>query len=288
MCWEPCFTQYANHHNLDLLRAIHKIGNDAKRLKDINDANKIFFFLDNSVAEMCPESSSSSSSSSDETMSYELEHGATAAQIFAFQLQLMTIISTMMGSVYTYPIQFNENAAWTCDEFSRLDNCQIFTLTDGNYLSSVQTNLSSCDSGLLEPACEAGFHAYENYEVNHNDGRNAGRLAIAILNSNAHSHVHKRGHFAKYSPCSTYFPVRYAVGLHRAQRDDLNRFSSHRDYNEYVSDDLEAIELVRNLYNCMSSACCPSNSATITPAATCNMASGHIGENHDTITLADV
>ncbi len=54
---------------------------------------------------------------------------------------------------------------------------------------------------MLEPACEAGFHAYENYEVNHNDGRNAGRLAIAILNSNAHSHVHKRGHFAKYSPC---------------------------------------------------------------------------------------
>jgi hypothetical protein len=39
--------QYANHHNLDLLRAIHKIGNDAKRLKDINDANKIFFFLVN-------------------------------------------------------------------------------------------------------------------------------------------------------------------------------------------------------------------------------------------------
>jgi len=43
----------------------------------------MFFLLkqDNSVAEMCPESSSSSSSSSDETMSYELEHGATAAQV---------------------------------------------------------------------------------------------------------------------------------------------------------------------------------------------------------------
>ena len=39
------FKQYATHDNLDLLKDIHKIGSDAKRIKDINDVNTVAFLL---------------------------------------------------------------------------------------------------------------------------------------------------------------------------------------------------------------------------------------------------
>jgi hypothetical protein len=62
-------------------------------------------------------------------------------------------------------------------------------------------------------------------------------MTVAILNSNAHSHVHKRGNYADYSPCQTFFDFRYALGIHNAEMDDLKRFESRDDYHNYVSKD---------------------------------------------------
>ena len=60
-------------------------------------------------------------------------------------------------------------------------------------------------------------------------------MSVAILNSNAHSHVHKRGEYADYSPCKTFYDQRYALGLHNAENDDLKRFQSDSDNHNYVS-----------------------------------------------------
>ena len=54
-------------------------------------------------------------------------------------------------------------------------------------------------------------------------------------NSDAHSHVNKRGNYKDYSPCHTYYPHRYAIGIHNAKHDDLTRFQSSSDYHNYVS-----------------------------------------------------
>ena len=59
-------------------------------------------------------------------------------------------------------------------------------------------------------------------------------MTIAILNSNAHSHVRKRGNYGDYSPCHTFFDYRYAVGVHNAQKDDLERFQSREGFHSYV------------------------------------------------------
>jgi len=59
-------------------------------------------------------------------------------------------------------------------------------------------------------------------------------MAVAILHNNVHSHVNKRGEYADYSPCQTYFNHRYALGLHNADLNDMKRFQSRKDYHNYV------------------------------------------------------
>ena len=98
--------------------------------------------------------------------------------------------------------------------------------------ASFNTNSTACVDGLLEPACRMGFHGLKNYTCV--PGWN-NTMAVAILNSNAHSHVHKHGEYADYSPCHTFFHNRYALGLHNAELDDLKRFQSDDDFHNYVS-----------------------------------------------------
>jgi hypothetical protein len=60
-------------------------------------------------------------------------------------------------------------------------------------------------------------------------------MAVAIINSNAHGHVHKKGNFGDYSPCHTHYKNRYAIGIHKANKDDLERFQSREGNHYYVS-----------------------------------------------------
>jgi hypothetical protein len=39
-------------------------------------------------------------------------HGENATAIWQLQLNMMAIISAIVGSTKTFPVQFNENAAW--------------------------------------------------------------------------------------------------------------------------------------------------------------------------------
>ena len=60
-------------------------------------------------------------------------------------------------------------------------------------------------------------------------------MAVAMVNSNAHSHLKKRGFYKDYSPCKVLFPSRFAVGIHHAEKDDLLRFQSQDGYHQFVS-----------------------------------------------------
>jgi hypothetical protein len=71
-------------------------------------------------------------------------------------------------------------------------------------------------------------------------------MAVAILNSNTHSHVHKRGEYADYSPCHSFYHHRYAIGIHNANLDDMVRFQSREDYHNYVSYILEVLTYKAN------------------------------------------
>ena len=79
-----------------------------------------------------------------------------------------------------------------------------------------------------------GYHEQLALTNSCNSGSN-NSIAIAILNGNVHSHLKKRGEYADYSPCHTFFDNRYAIGLHKAKLDDMKRFQSREDYHNYVS-----------------------------------------------------
>jgi hypothetical protein len=101
-------------------------------------------------------------------------------------------------------------------------------------MTPVQTNATACNDGLLEPACRLGYHGLLTYACADSTVL-TNNLTVAILNSDAHSHVHKRGNYADYSPCHTFFDLRYALGIHHAKKDDLKRFASRDDYHNLVS-----------------------------------------------------
>ena len=124
-----------------------------------------------------------------------------------------------------------------CDSFQCLDCCQVIALVQGNNLYPLQTNTSSCQDGLLEPACRIGYDEMTTAAALPAcpDIATVNWMAVAILNSDAHAHVHKHGNYADYSPCHTLFDYRYALGLHTANHDDLTRFQSRDDYHNYVS-----------------------------------------------------
>ena len=110
--------------------------------------------------------------------------------------------------------------------------CQTMQFVKISTTTSFNTNATACAEGLLEPACRLGFHGMKNYSCPYSLNNT---LAVAIMNSNTHSHVHKHGEYANYSPCHTFFPHRYALGLRNANLDDMIRFQSKTGYHNYVS-----------------------------------------------------
>ena len=120
----------------------------------------------------------------------------------------------------------------SCSEYSCLNECKLIALVNGNYLSPLQTNQTACNDGLLEPACRLAYNGINSYTCTGTTIVN--NMTVAILNSNAHSHVHKEGNYEDYSPCQTYFDHRAAVGVHNADNDDLKRFQSRKGFHVYV------------------------------------------------------
>jgi hypothetical protein len=283
-CWEQCYRTLATEQNRGILQEVYKTGNTVKRMKDIYSANGVTYLLDSTLATQCWEQSSSSSSSG--SFENELTNGNTAAGIWQLQLNMMGIISAMIGSTYSFPVQFNENAAWSCKEFSCLDCCATMKLGNvaSTYLTPIETNSSACMDGLLEPACRLAYHDLYTYGAVTPAGNcPAGtvivnNLTVAILNSNAHVNIHSRGNYADYSPCQTFFDLRYSLGMNNVALDDMKRFESDDDFHNYMPDDPNTQAVVQKLSDCIYDKCCGSASTAVLTAATCLIATGHTGE----------
>ena len=115
----------ATEANRPILQEVLKSGNTIKRIKDINSVNAITYLLDSTLATQCwsSGSSDSSSSSSSESGSWSNEiHNEDPAALWMLQLQLMAIFASMSGSTKTFPVQFNENAAWLIIFFNCCSN----------------------------------------------------------------------------------------------------------------------------------------------------------------------
>ena len=114
----------ATEANRPILQEILKSGHTIKRIKDINSVNTITYLLDSTLATQCSSGSSdSSSSSSSESGSWSNEiRNEDPAALWKLQLQLMAIFASMSGSTKTFPVQFNENAAWLIIIFNCCSN----------------------------------------------------------------------------------------------------------------------------------------------------------------------
>jgi hypothetical protein len=73
------------------------------------------------------------------------------------------------------------------------------------------------------------------------------KIVVAILNSNAHTHVGKEGHYGDYSPCKTFFDHRVAIGLQNAKRCDLKRFQSEKGFHAYVRKIKYSLNMIMNI-----------------------------------------
>ena len=95
-------------------------------------------------------------------------------------------------------------------------------------MQPAQVNSTSDLDGNIEAACRIGKYAMLEWADCGATIRN--EMAIAIVNSDFHSHVNKKGNYDNYSPCERYFEHRYIVGTHVAEYDDLVRWGSKK-YN---------------------------------------------------------
>jgi hypothetical protein len=104
----------ATEANRPILQEILKSGHTIKRIKDINSVDSITYLLDTTISTQCRSSESSDSSlptSESGSLSDEI-HNEDPDAIWFLQLQLMAIFAAMSGSTYTFPVQFDQNAAW--------------------------------------------------------------------------------------------------------------------------------------------------------------------------------
>ena len=92
--------------NRDILDDIYAAGMEARRIKNIYSVNGTLFIIDNTLSEEFHDEEYGSAK-----LTYQ-----SADAIFEFQLNLMTIISIMMGTAeYHNPFfvaQFNERSGW--------------------------------------------------------------------------------------------------------------------------------------------------------------------------------
>jgi hypothetical protein len=134
----------------------------------------------------------------------------------------------------------------TCTAYSCLDCCQTFQVVQFSSSTPLATNQTACAEGLLEPACRLAYHGVKTYPCTATLNNS---MAVAIINSNTHSHVHKGGEYADYSPCHSFYHHRYAVGIHNANLDDMVRFQSKEGNHNYVSYVLEGLTSKANPKN---------------------------------------
>lgn len=126
-----------------------------------------------------------------------------------------------------------------CDTHSCLDTCGAYDILQNDHLEPIQTNSSSHRDGNIEPACRLGYELLHAYNP---DGpiapcmaEIAREMAIAVVNSDFHHHVHSDDDWDDYSPCDEHFDTRYAIGTHAVEYHELRSWDSLDAHSALVS-----------------------------------------------------
>jgi hypothetical protein len=199
----------------------------SNQLLDIQIQNKIeklVFLIDSTIG--CPGSP---------------VNGSDPNKLFYFQLQLMTILSTVLNCADTYPVFFNNGSALSCQRFSDMNCCQTFAFVD---TKAPVPFPASCEADDILPACTLGYYALSTYRGM--NGTNKGYMAIAIVNSGLNL---KNNDVIK--PCFDDFPIRYVIGTDEASPNDLERFQSNVGYNVFVPYNDNNRVTMENLFDCI-------------------------------------
>jgi len=119
-----------------------------------------------------------------------------------------------------------------------MSSCEVSALLDdvGTYLTNIQLNASSHRDGNVEAACRYGKVTLSNPRGSCTEYPEYMReMAIAVFNSDFHSHVHRSDEWDDYSPCDEHFDTRYAIGTHAAEYHQMKDWSSLDAHPAYVS-----------------------------------------------------
>jgi len=281
-CWESCFQVIDEDASTKMYRQayheFYEMGAEARRLKNMRSVNGTTLLLDSTLSQW-----------HDPATNLNLEEHEKGANIWKFQRNLASITAMFICNGEDHNpmsiVQFNEDAAWTCDTHTCLSSCMAVDILQDDtdkYLYPLQMNATSHKDANMEPACRLG---YTNL---HTDA--AGRItctrteidremAIAVVNSDFDSHVHESDEWDDFSPCDEHFDTRYIIGTHAADYHELRDWSSLDARPNYIKDSAYTMEAAEHLVTCMKSACCKFPPYITDVSTTCVKSTDHWGEN---------
>jgi len=294
VCWERCFqvedTEYERFR--EVYDDFYRMGMEARRLKNIFGVNGTALLLDSSLAQF-------------HATATNLDAEDTAAYLWDFQKNIASIVTFLTGADDDhnpfYLEQFNEDSAYTCDDFTCLQACQVDQIIHGGPAGSttvndteiepLQTGETSHRDGNVEAACAQAKRYMESATC---ASTSKNEMAIAILNSDIYSRLrHDTNHHSSSSssssssseetldtpgPCFAHFTTRYAIGTHAAGWDEIEEFSSSAAHGFYIHDNEYTMAAARELRNCISTRCCSTTYLTALTATSCKMTNGKYGQ----------
>lgn len=196
-----------------------------------------------------------------------LKREERGSRIFKFQRDLAIVISGILHHRYdnnpAYLVQFDDEKAWTCDDFSCLDSCNV--MQSVNYMSCVETDSSSYRDNKIEPACRLANDVMNDVDTTRLDECSPyleNEMAVAFVNSDFDHNVlrvqHDHGHYHAnhYSACQSHFKTRVVIGTHAVDEHEMDDWQSPDAHYVYIRDNAYTMEAASILAGCTHARCC--------------------------------
>jgi len=265
-CWESCFKveDEPEERFREVYDDFYRMAMEARRLKNMYAVNGTALFLDSTLASFHATAT---------------DQEDQAAEIWSFQRNLAAITALLTGvdnsSNPFFVYQFNEEKAYTCEEFQCLNACEVEKILEDD-LDDIQTGANSHKDGNVEAACGMAKRYMQSATC---DATVANEMAISFLNSDILHHHHLESSESSSSssssssseswehgqaPCYAHFDTRYAIGTHAAGWDEIKKFNSDGARGFYVHDNEYTMKAASVLRECIRVACCPTDTAALT------------------------
>ena len=251
-CWEQCFQSIQSVFAPEELKAYEveaarflDIGTYARYLKNTESVNGTAILLDYTFSKwhdpkinfmLQPHENVSQFHFLENLEKIEFFQGEN---LWKLQRETAAITILMLGADQERNpislIQFDEESAWRCNQLSCLDQCEaseILLNKPAEFLKGVRMDDDSKYDANVEAACRVAYKSFSDY-CNDEDFRN--EMAIAFFNSEFHYNVEKK-YKQTFSPCSTHFETRMAVGIHAAKKHELKQWSSKDELGTYYDE----------------------------------------------------